>query len=691
MLFLSFKLAGYDSADSDSARRWRAFKRHFHYTLPGISGSGNPPASIDQPGWPYTIWTHQLWCGASFLLPASLWQPEIMQYRRIAFVLAGICLSLACTHREPSGTAKQHHRPDKTPPSGSAPFYTAAHIAPSGSVNAAPLAPGRIATVYGEHLGPAQACHGTADPAARETPNPLRPNQAVIETQVFPTRLCDTEVQVGGVTAGLLYVISGQINFRVPQSVPTSGSTEVRVLHAGRPGPAVSVPLTADAPSRTPEQVADSMWSALQRVSWERRYRPQTRGCAAAPAQPTAPRGGLNGHAYYCAASDTNVTTESLYYPVNPANPKVLLLRADIRPAMTYPEWSVEVEQHLARRLTKAFGTGTVPDNIYEIGASRPEPGLSWRTGKLAVFLHHNRNHIAPAGVRTGVVLIAVREEILAQRPAKEPASSRTAYARELERLFPQQYFARLPQPPRSEGERRTADHRTRTALLRLLQHSEGGPAERAAALFAADDLAVRLGSLLVARTVQNGSESLAVVPDADNIRAQLARLGVRYGDIGHYSGDLEYDRSLLKRAWAEYPDTIWGQHAFLLLQLLGCATSQFPCPGPNCYLSLIEQGEKFLERYPDSPLRIEQIYNLALANDTRWSLSQAQPGDISAEGASVTRGTPESARLRAIEWYEQLLRSAPGTPEARAAEIAIPRLKLKLDTGERSFFCFSC
>jgi hypothetical protein len=27
----------------------------------------------------------------------------------------------------------------------------------------------------------------------------------------------------------------------------------------------------------------------------------------------------------------------------------------------------------------------------------------------------------------------------------------------------------------------------------------------------------------------------------------------------------------------------------------------------------------------------------------------------------------------------------------ARAAEIALPRLKLKLDTGERTFFCFSC
>jgi hypothetical protein len=399
----------------------------------------------------------------------------------------------------------------------------------------------------------------------------------------------------------------------------------------------------------------------------------------------------LNGYAYYCAASDTGIMTESLYYPVNPANPEVLLLRADIRPAVTYPELDFEVEQHLARRLTKAFGAGSAPDHIYEIGASLPQPGLSWRAGKLTLYLHHNRNYIAPAGVRSGVMLIAVREEILAQRPAMEAALPSFTYASELERLLSRRYFVAPPQPPRSEEERDAADHRTRKALLQLLRHGDGEPAERAAVLVAADDLAVRLGRLLVARATRRGSEYLAVVADADDIRPQLAKHGVRYGEIGHYSGDLEYDRSLLKRAWSEYPDTIWGQRAFIMLQQLGCVTSQFRCPGPNCFLSVIEGGEKFLERYPESPLRIEQIYNLALANETWWSLGQAKPDDISALGARVTPATSERARLRAIEWYEQLLRVAPATPAARAAETALPRLKLKLDTGARTFFCFSC
>jgi hypothetical protein len=326
---------------------------------------------------------------------------------------------------------------------------------------------------------------------------------------------------------------------------------------------------------------------------------------------------------------------------------------------------------------------------VYEIGAYGPNAGLSWRNGDVTVFVHHNRNHVAPAGIRQGVLLVAVREEILAQRAQQEPAAPFDA--KELKALLPNHYFATAAHPPRSEEERSAADQRTRVALLRLLRHNATEAEERAAALVAADDMAVRLGRLLVARTVQSGSEYLTLVADADDIRARLAKHGVRYGEIGHYSGDLEYDRSLLKRAWTEHPDTLWGQRAFLMLQRLGCATPQFRCAGPNCFLSVIRQSEQFLQDYPDSPLRAEQIWHLALANDTWWSLGQANPEDITALGAKVTRQTAEQARLRAIDWYQQLLRIAPGTAMARAAEIALPRLKLKLDTGERTFFCFSC
>jgi uncharacterized protein (TIGR03437 family) len=609
-----------------------------------------------------------------------------MRWEWIATAIVGLCVTLSCA-REPRKSQRQSS--PGTPPS-----YTEAGIVPTGSANAAPLAPGRIASIYGENLGPAEACHGIADASARETPNPSRRNQTAIESQVFPASLCETEVRIGGVPAGLLYVSSQQINFRVPQSIPVIGQTEVLVIHRGVPGPVISVRLSESAPETSAAEAAEEMWAALQRIPWEQRYSPARNGgaCQAQPAHPTHAAGGLNGHAYYCADRNANIVTESLYYPVNPPSPEVLLLRADIRPADSYLEWSSEVEQRLARRLTESFGPGSLPDRVYEIGAMPPHPGLFWRTGKLTLFLHHNSSYLAPAGLRTGVQLIAVREEILAQRlPATAPAPPSFVYGQELEELLTGRYFAEPAQPARSEPDRRVADHRTRAALVQLLESRDGEPSERAAVLVAADDLAVRLGGLLIARSIQDGSEVLTQVSDAPGIRAKLARLGVRYQRIGHYSGALEYDRGLLQRAWTEYPGTIWGQRAFLLLQELGCETGQFPCPGPNCFRSVIAEGEKFLEEYPDSSVRLEQIRNLAAANETWWSLSLAQPGDVTAEGAQVTPGSAERARRRAIELYERLLREAAGTPEARAAEIALPRLKLKLDTGRRTFFCFSC
>jgi hypothetical protein len=111
---------------------------------------------------------------------------------------------------------------------------------------------------------------------------------------------------------------------------------------------------------------------------------------------------------------------------------------------------------------------------------------------------------------------------------------------------------------------------------------------------------------------------------------------------------------------------------------------------GPESFRAVIQQGGSFLRMYPNTPFRKEQIYHLALANETWWSLSQAGAGDPTAEGSPKDPAGAEAARRRAIEFYEELLRTAPGSPEAGAGELVLPRLKLRLGTGERAFFCFS-
>jgi len=388
------------------------------------------------------------------------------------------------------------------------------------------------------------------------------------------------------------------------------------------------------------------------------------------------------------------------HYPAGVSQPQVPLRRADFRLASAYPEMSREVEQLLTQRLVRAYGPGTVPEHLYEIDASRPNPGLSWLAGEITIFLHRNQNFVAPAGVREGVQLIAVRNEVLRERALQREidkafsSTARLAYTvvvSDLKKDLGTCYLTPGSRPV-SEAGRAKGERETQTALLTLLgQAGAGDRGRRAAILVAADDLTVRLGSLLVTRSVAHGAETLSEAPDANHIRRQLEAYGVRYTGIGHYSGDLEYDRSLLRRAWKEFPETSWGQRAFLLLQRLSCLIPDSGCQGPNCFRAVIEQGEKFLREYPEMTFRKEQIYHLALAYETWWSLSQAKQGDPTAEGAQVDRASAERARKKAIELYEALARIEPESPEARAGQLVLPRLRLGLGTGERTFFCFAC
>ncbi len=485
--------------------------------------------------------------------------------------------------------------------------------------------------------------------------------------------------------------------------MPVQGTTEVQVTYRGQSGPIVTVNLARTPSTGSAQQLAETIWSGLRRVKWEAAYRQPGRGsantCSAVQAHKDL-RAGLYGYAYYCSQRMSEVIAESFYYPAGDSRPVLLLRRAEFRLASAYPEMSAEVEQLLMQQLVRAYGPGAVPDNLYEIGASRPNPGLSWRAGEVTIFLHRNRNFVAPAGVREGVLLVAVRNEVLRERELKREvdnafeSTTRLAYAMIAGDLKKDLGTLYLPpgKRPASEADRAKAERTTRAALLGLLgQAGAGDRGRRAAILVAADDLTVRLGSLLVARSITHGGETLSEAPGADRVRLQLAAYGVRYTGIGHYSGDLEYDRSLLRRAWKEFPESPWEQRAFLMLQSRSCSIPNFGCQGPNCFRTVIEQGENFLRQYPETLFRKEHIYHLALAYETWWSLSQAEPGDPTAEGAKIDKVSAEIARKRAIDLYEELARIAPGSPEARAGQLILVRLKLMLGTGERTFFCFSC
>src|SRR5262249_39599441 len=118
------------------------------------------------------------------------------------------------------------------------PSFRADRVLPSGAARPAPLAPGMLVSIYGEHLGPASQCIANADTRRTETPNPARPTQSFAERLIYPTELCGVQVFLADKPAGLLYVSEKQINFKVPQDVPLTGNAELKVLYQQQAGTA---------------------------------------------------------------------------------------------------------------------------------------------------------------------------------------------------------------------------------------------------------------------------------------------------------------------------------------------------------------------------------------------------------------------------------------------------------------------
>ena len=128
------------------------------------------------------------------------------------------------------------------------PAYSIVSLLPAGRAQAEPLAPGRIMSLYGQYLGPETGCIGYYDPYRVETANPARPQQSEPEKRIYTTQLCKTEITVGGIRAGLLFVQARQINFKVPQEVATSGTVPVQVTYDGKLGPLLQAPVNAGTP-----------------------------------------------------------------------------------------------------------------------------------------------------------------------------------------------------------------------------------------------------------------------------------------------------------------------------------------------------------------------------------------------------------------------------------------------------------
>lgn len=404
-------------------------------------------------------------------------------------------------------------------------------------------------------------------------------------------------------------------------------------------------------------QIPEAMLAAARTARWDQPY------LARAACRPRKPaQMDLNATqqwTHHCAETRGGLIRESFYFVFGEPS-RTALLRLDLR-----PDSGVTLEQ--ARDVfTRSLGAPDHRPEIMEIGFRRPRfgqpvAGDHWKSGALHYFLHANQSASSPLGVRTGVQLIVMHQRLFDER-------SRDEFILKVDGIGTADP---APQPP--------ADP---VALLH--EAARAGRDDRARLLLGADAAVRRAAGRLTEA-------------QAGPLRRALTPYGVKLGPEGHYGGIL-YHSELLWRVWREFSDTDAGERAFVKLQNRGWYTDpNIGCPpNPDLFGAVIEKGEKFLADRPATRFRKEILHTIAVAYESWWSIARAPADDGIVSLMPYPRRAANAreaarARLRALEYYREIVRMAADSPEAAAALRRIPRLELDFDTGQRRFFCFYC
>jgi len=218
---------------------------------------------------------------------------------------------------------------------------------------------------------------------------------------------------------------------------------------------------------------------------------------------------------------------------------------------------------------------------------------------------------------------------------------------------------------------------------FQLLDAARKAPADRRPAiLFAADLVAFHLGC-------DKDDKREEVQVDCTRLQSDLGRYGLKLGN-DELGGGLYYPHDLLWRIWREYPETEWGERVFVLLLDSGWDTSAICQKGEDQTKEVIRQGESFLQKRPSSPYRAVVTLLVAEAHASRWSLSNEPAG--SGMSAYVDRKEfqegAEAARIKAIGYFEEVVRLAPETSLSRFALELLPPLRDKEILDNYRFYC---
>jgi hypothetical protein len=160
----------------------------------------------------------------------------------------------------------------------------------------------------------------------------------------------------------------------------------------------------------------------------------------------------------------------------------------------------------------------------------------------------------------------------------------------------------------------------------------------------------------------------------------------VELGILNHY------EETILQKLITEYPDSYWGQFAFLELLLRGFDTSGTCRGGQNQWEKVLKGGHAFLEKYPDSEFAPDIQFYMGLAAETLYNLGTMKNNPfLESSGLNLSQysETAEDARMDTLSYYEKVLQSSKKTVYANHLKYVLPRLRAGYATGCLYYFCF--
>ena len=440
-------------------------------------------------------------------------------------------------------------------------------------------------------------------------------------------------------------------------------------------------------PCRAQEVTASRLWNQVQGIRWDTTYttwRPQhaLASCSPFTAPPQEVIDGTGASelwSHRCAQESAGTTSEWLFYAFNPRPPVVERVEQVRVSVGNLPVDQLEaVARDLSTLVSNTYGA-PASEQVTEFGSAFWRHPARWRTNDVEVVLGVDEFPNRPPRLK-----VFMRHQPLLDALAIRQRLENATLSGDVDPgTLPNPTLAGLlgsafaqPGALLRASSDSVADPPTLVnAVTTLLEAANTGAADRVCPLqLAADRLA--------GRVAMSDRES----DEGRRQRDQLAAHGLSF-EWDELGGTWVYTHDLLWRLWTTYPGTRWGEEAFLALLSRGWDTHVACRDGSDRFRLVIANSDAFLRANRETPLRAQVLLLLAQAHETWWSLSLASDRDEYVDRRNYQSGALR-ARRNAIATYDELLQRYGRSQQADFARLALPRLSLGIDTGQRRFFC---